>query len=91
MLPIGVATTYSVPGRNGVAGRTSSRSSVPPATGVLLAISLMAVIVGAACQPLQPADFPARNATASPGAIPGVAQDATGGGRAGMTESAARR
>jgi outer membrane PBP1 activator LpoA protein len=35
---------------------------------VLLAISLMTVIVGAACQPLQPADFPAASNPAPDGA-----------------------
>lgn len=52
MLPIGVATTYSVPGL-----------TPPPASGgrpfgLVLGLSLMGVIVGGGAQPLQPAPTP---------------------------------
>ncbi len=75
MLPIGVATTYSVP------GCTPPRSGFSPARGLLLAISLMAGIVGAACQPLQPAE---------PGASPPSPGTSGGGGSASSTSGPQR-
>ena len=69
-MPIGVATTYKVP------ARTPSRPVSAPVRGALLGVSLMAVIVGAACQPLQPLDgsaslnAEARAGLAGPTAVP---------------------